>query len=111
MIYHITSKKDWETAKNGGFYTADSLASEGFIHCSTATQVEVTANRFFNGKQDLVILEIDPQKVAAEIKFENLEGGREQFPHVYGKVPLEAIDRAIEIHPDSAGKFSIHLQN
>ena len=39
IIYHITRRADWQAALAAHAYTADSLASEGFIHCSTAQQV------------------------------------------------------------------------
>jgi uncharacterized protein (DUF952 family) len=39
MIYHITSKQEWVSAQEQGEYTAPSLQTEGFIHCSTAAQV------------------------------------------------------------------------
>ena len=39
MIYHLTSRRDWNEAQKSGEYRAESLESEGFIHCSTETQV------------------------------------------------------------------------
>ena len=75
VIYHITRKTDWEMALAAGSYAADSLATEGFIHCSTAQQVIATANRLFKGRRDLMLLSIDTDRVNAEIRHENLEGG------------------------------------
>ena len=75
VIYHIATRADWAAAKAAGAYTADSLASEGFIHCSTAGQVIATANRIFRGQRDLVLLDIDSARVEPEIRYENLEGG------------------------------------
>jgi uncharacterized protein (DUF952 family) len=34
MILHITTHTAWEKAKMKGEYSAPSLKSEGFIHCS-----------------------------------------------------------------------------
>lgn len=109
MIYHITTKADWEAARMEGSYSADSLIREGFIHCSTAGQVEATANRFFHGRMDLVLLHIDELKVGAEIVYENLEGGSTQFPHVYGPLPLDSVLQAKNISPLSDGSFRIDL--
>lgn len=39
MIYHVVQKSKWEAAQQQGFYEADSLANEGFIHLSTKEQV------------------------------------------------------------------------
>jgi uncharacterized protein (DUF952 family) len=109
MIYHIAAREDWDTAKVTGEYTTVSLQSEGFIHCSTAGQVQATANRFFRGRQDLVLLNIDEKKVSAEIKYENLEGGKDLFPHIYGPLPIEAIIRTLDLTPNPDGFFRIIL--
>ncbi len=38
-IVHITTRKAWMEAIIAGQYIAPSLESEGFIHCSTYSQV------------------------------------------------------------------------
>jgi uncharacterized protein (DUF952 family) len=70
-----------------------SLEREGFVHCSTPWQVVRIANLNFAGRPDLVLLIIDPSKVGAATVFENCEGGIEPFPHVYGPVPIQAVER------------------
>jgi uncharacterized protein (DUF952 family) len=109
MIYHIATRADWGSAQAAGEYTADSLGSEGFIHCSTAGQVRSTANRFFHGRQDLALLTIDEKKVTAEVRYENLEGGKDLFPHIYGPLPLGAIVRVLNLTPGPDGLFRIIL--
>lgn len=105
IIHHITTRADWEAARAAGAYRADSLASEGFIHCSTAAQVLATANRLFRGRRDLVLLDIDSTRVGAEIRHENLEGGRDLFPHVYGALPLAAVVAVHAFSPRADGLF------
>lgn len=107
IIYHITRKTDWETALGAGSYAADSLASEGFIHCSTAHQVIATANRIFKGKRDLVLLCVETDKVKAEIRYENLEGGTNLFPHVYGALEVAEIVAAHDFPPRDDGSFEM----
>ena len=34
LIFHLTHKVAWESARTVGEYSAPSLAEEGFIHCS-----------------------------------------------------------------------------
>ena len=67
MVLHITTYKDWEIAEEKGEYTAASLHTEGFIHCSTVKQTVDTANIFFKGRQDLILLCIDENKLVAQI--------------------------------------------
>lgn len=100
MIYHIAAQADWDNAQTAGAYTADSLASQGFIHCSTAAQVPGTAARFFAGRRDLLLLTIDPARLAAELRYEEGEPGQ-LFPHLYGPLNLDAVTEARPLDPDS----------
>ena len=104
-IFHITKRDEWDRAKQAGTYEAPSLASEGFIHCSTIDQVIQTANRLFRDQRGLVLLEIDTDRVGAEIKYENCEGGRENFPHIYGPLNPESVARVIPFEPGEGGLF------
>ena len=98
-IFHVALRPDWEAAQADGEYRMSTvgrtLEDEGFIHCSTASQVDMIVSRFYAGTPDVVVLTIDPAKIDAEIRFENLEGGREQFPHIYGPLPVDAVTAAV----------------
>jgi uncharacterized protein (DUF952 family) len=93
-IYHVTSLFEWEHARVTGVYQADSLRTEGFIHCSTGYQVETVAHRYFPGRSDLVVLGIDPDRLRWDVRWEATAGG-EVYPHVYGPIPASAV---ISVH-------------
>jgi uncharacterized protein (DUF952 family) len=103
-IFHIASAATW--GESGDAYSGDTLASEGFIHCSTADQVLDVAHARFGGRRDLVLLCIDPARVAPEIRYENLEGGEELFPHIYGPLDRKAVIRAEPLEPGADGRFT-----
>ena len=105
MIFHITSAATWDAARASGGYTADSLATEGFIHCSEANQYCWVANQRFRGRQDLVLLHIDETRLEAPVQRENLEGGERLFPHVYGTLNLDAVLRVTPFRPAATGEF------
>lgn len=105
MIYHITKKSDWDKARAMRTYMADTLASQGFIHCSERGQVIRVANNFYKGQTGLVILCIEDERVKAPIQRENLEGGSELFPHIYGPLNLEAVVKIVEFAPEADGSF------
>ena len=65
-IFHIASAAAWATP--GDAYSGDTLESEGFIHCSTAAQVLDVAHARFRGRRGLVLLCIDPKRVAPKIR-------------------------------------------
>jgi len=99
-LFHITSKAAAAEAVRSGVYLPAGFAAEGFVHCSYRHQVCSTANRLFAGRLDLVLLEIDRDRLACPVVDENLEGGAERFPHIYGPVPMEAV---AAVHPFTCG--------
>ncbi len=109
-IFHITRSADWQKALEEGAYQADTLASQGFIHCSTRAQVVSVANRFYLGQHGLVLLEIDSRRVQPDIRRENLEGGAELFPHIYGPLNLEAVEKVVAFEPGDDGQFSLQVE-
>ncbi|AFY52629.1 hypothetical protein Riv7116_0013 [Rivularia sp. PCC 7116] len=105
-IYHITPRQDWEQAKAIGVYRAQSLETEGFIHCSTSAQVVKVANSFFKNQTDLLLLFINPDEVESEIRYD-LVLGKERFPHIYGALNLNAIFKAINFEANQNGLFEL----
>lgn len=91
IIYHITKTQTWDEAKARGTYDYCALKTDGFIHCSTFEQTLATANRFFKGQTDLVVLEIDTEKVKEHLIFEPAVDMGENFPHIYGPLNLDAV--------------------
>jgi uncharacterized protein (DUF952 family) len=53
-----------------------------------------------------LLLTIDTDKVTPEIIHENLEGGQQLFPHIYGKLNLDAVLNVARFEPDANGFFS-----
>jgi uncharacterized protein (DUF952 family) len=111
LIYHIAIRADWERALADGEYTRSSvdktLAEEGFIHASQASQVAGTANRFYRDVPgDLVLLVIDPGLLRAELRYEDVPGAELPFPHVYGPLNVDAVIAARTFAPGPDGTFA-----
>lgn len=107
IIFHITKRDEWTKAKVEGSYRTEMFPIEGFIHCSTTDQVIQVANIRFSGQTGLVLLSIDPDKVTAEIIYENLEGGLQLFPHIYGGLNIDAVVQVAEFEPGVDGHFTL----
>jgi len=94
-LFHLALVDDWRDAQAAGAYRTSTIGQTvdevGFIHCSFRHQVDATASRYYAGRPDLVLLTIDPALVGAEVRVENLHGGEERFPHVYGPLPVSAV--------------------
>ena len=92
VIYHITTRGEWQNAIDKGFYEAPSLKDEGFIHCSSDDeQVRGVLKRYFSDRQDLVKLSIDTDRLASRFIYEWSPSTADTFPHIYGRMNLEAV--------------------
>ncbi|MCI0554358.1 MAG: DUF952 domain-containing protein [Anaerolineae bacterium] len=115
MIFHITSRTEWEEAQQRGDYRAESLATEGFIHCSTPSQVLPVAENFYKGQSGLILLIIEPTLLSSTLKWEPPSGGTppagvpegDSFPHVYGPINLNAVIKVLDFEPNTDGMFTI----
>jgi len=114
-ILHITSRKEWIEATRVGEYAAPSLAAEGFIHGSTIKQVLPVAAKYYKGQIGLVLLEIDPKRLASELRWEPPSGGGpppgvpegDAFPHIYGPINLDAVIQVLDFELGENGDFSL----
>ena len=66
-----------------------------------------TANRYYAGQAGLVLLRIDSDRLNAEVRYENLEGGESLFPHIYGALNLSAVSGAVDFPPGADGRFTL----
>src|SRR5689334_20999566 len=89
-LYHLTSA---DTVL-GPVYAPASLATEGFVHCSFKDAVAESARLYFQAETVLVVLRIDPRRLAVPIDFASTPRGI--MPHIHGPIPRHAI---IEIFP------------
>jgi uncharacterized protein (DUF952 family) len=111
LIYHIATRADWEQARADGEYTRSTvdktLAEEGFIHASQASQVARTANKFYRDVPgDLVLLVIDPSLLRAELRYEDVPGAELPFPHIYGPLNADAVVEARKFAAGPDGTFA-----
>ena len=90
-IYKICPEALWrEAEKAGRFEGAPVDLADGFIHFSTADQVEETAAKHFAGQTGLLLIAIDGQRLGDALKYEPSRGGA-LFPHLYGPLDLTAV--------------------
>ena len=103
-LFHLTLATDWQAAQISGDYRISTrgmtLDQVGFIHCSWREQVEATYARFYADADDVLLLEIDPEAVAAPLRADAIPTG-ELFPHLYGSLSPAAV-RSVRAMPAAA---------
>jgi uncharacterized protein (DUF952 family) len=90
IFYHATTPERWAMFTNEDFYTAESLATEGFIHASFAEQLDKTLSIYYKDCPVVHILTINSELLTSELKVEASRNG-ELFPHIYGALNKSAI--------------------
>jgi uncharacterized protein (DUF952 family) len=101
MLFHITTRSAWELAVDAGHYVPATFAADGFIHLSDERQWFRTAQRFYHGRPNLVLLVIEERRLEAELRGELADG--ELFPHLYGQLNLDAVVSVYDLPLDATG--------
>ncbi len=85
-------------------YTAPSLESEGFIHCTDGEGAMIaTANRHYGADaRPFLVLTVDLDATGSPWRFD--DPGR-IYPHVYGPIDPRAVLRAVPIERSRDGTF------
>jgi uncharacterized protein (DUF952 family) len=109
-LFHLTSGEDWQAALASGQYVWSTrgrrLAEVGFVHCGYRHQVVGVANELYGDTSEVVLLVIESDRLRADVRVENLEGGEERYPHVYGPLDLDAV---VEVLPMTRGLAGFRL--
>ncbi len=108
VVFHIISRTVWGEAQGQGTYVPDRYMDEGFIHLSKRGQILRPANLLYQGRDDLLLLEIDAIALEGELRYEpGSHGEGEHFPHLYGPLNLDAVRTVHDFPCQRDGRFSL----
>lgn len=89
--WKILTAEQWAAFEaEGEFRGAPVDLADGYIHLSTAEQLDETLARHFAGQSGLVLAEIALAPLAEAVRWEVSRGGA-LFPHVYAPLPISAV--------------------
>ncbi len=86
-LFHIAWPAEWRELEAEGQRSPPSLATEGFVHLSTVSQVVGSTERHFPSDAELLLIELDPERLADDVRWPEVYPGQ-RFPHLHG--PLTA---------------------
>ena len=91
LAYKILTARQWARFQSEGMFTGAPVdLADGYIHMSTAEQLNETLAKHFAGQSGLVIATIDVAQLGDALKWEVSRGGA-LFPHYYGALPMTAV--------------------
>ncbi len=89
--FKILTADQWSVFEaQGSFDGAPVDLADGYIHLSTAEQLDETLTKHFAGQENLFIAEINLEGLGDDLKWEVSRGGA-LFPHLYGPLPYSHV--------------------
>jgi uncharacterized protein (DUF952 family) len=88
LIYKILRADEWAQLQARGTTPGAPIdIADGYVHFSTAEQAAETAAKHFAGAEGLVLLALEGDTLAPDLKWEVSRGGA-LFPHLYRALSL-----------------------
>ena len=101
-LYKLLAREAWERALAAGvFHGSAADQADGYIHFSTAEQLQETARRHFAGRTDLLVLEVEGDELGEALRWEPSRGGQ-LFPHLFAPLRTDAVLGARAFTPEPA---------
>ncbi len=95
--YKILRAPEWEALAAAGQTPGAPIdLRDGYVHLSTAAQVEETAAKHFAGEDGLMLLAVDESRLREALRWEPSRGGA-LFPHLYAALAMSAVTRVTPI--------------
>jgi uncharacterized protein (DUF952 family) len=90
-VYKVLTAAELATLEQeGSFAGSADDRRDGFVHLSTADQLEGTLARHFAGQADLQLVALDVAALGEALRWEPARDGA-RFPHLYAPVTLETV--------------------
>jgi len=109
-IYKVLTLNEWEQAQTSGAIITQLDKEDGFIHLSTAIQLNATLSLYFVKEESVVLLQVEHAQIHDKLKFEvpAPPGNRiSPFPHYYGDLNINAISRVWHL---KRGAFELPIE-
>lgn len=106
-LYKVLSAEVWQEAESSGQFGGAGIdLTDGFIHLSAPNQVKETVAKHFADQSDLLLVTVDGSRLGSILKWEESRGGA-LFPHVYGVIPMGAVEKVepLPLGEDGAHQF------
>ena len=106
IIYKILRQSEWaELQHEGHFDGSVHDKRDGFIHMSTSGQLQGTLDKHYTDGDVVILVAVRLADIERDVKWEVSRGGAE-FPHIYGELPLSAVEHHWALSPDPKGRYA-----
>ena len=104
LIFKIVPRAEWE-AESGDYQGSAHDRADGFLHFSTAAQLLETLRLYYARQDDLTLVAVATNALGDQLRWEFSQSQNQDFPHLYGALPCDAIKWARPLERDAGGQF------
>lgn len=107
LAYKVLTGGEMAALVHEGTFTGAPIdLADGYVHLSTAEQLDETVTRHFAGQDDLHVAAVDLAALGEAVKWEPARGGG-LFPHLYAPLPLSAVIAYGPLRRDDEGRVKL----
>tara|TARA_B100000401_G_scaffold58655_1_gene34162 strand:- start:1 stop:372 length:372 start_codon:yes stop_codon:yes gene_type:complete len=106
FIFKIIHKDEWQKAKQDGKYNgSDKDKKDGYIHFSEEDQVPETLKKYYQNKENLILLKVNAFKLE-HLLWEQASNG-DMYPHLYSPLDVENVEDEFELSLNDDGTHKL----
>ena len=94
FVYKVLSLREWDEASKTGLVATELDQKDGFIHLSSASQLNMTLSLYFSQQEQVVLLQIKESEIAKDLIYEISEKRGGEFAHLYGELSTKKISQS-----------------
>jgi uncharacterized protein (DUF952 family) len=106
FIFKIIDKKEWQDAKKAETYNgSEKDKKDGYIHFSEADQVPETLKKYYQNKENLILLKVNAFKLE-HLLWEQASNG-DMYPHLYSPLDIKNVEDEFELFLEDDGTHKL----
>ncbi len=106
LAYKVLTAEQFAALQAGAFEGAPVDVADGYVHLSTAAQLKGTLLKHFAGQAGLVVARVELARLGDAVRWELSRGG-EEFPHLYGRLTMDAVVAYGEVSWTTDGEYAL----
>jgi uncharacterized protein (DUF952 family) len=90
-VYKVLTLGEWEEASKIGQIVTALDQQDGFVHLSSATQLNMTLSLYFSKEEKVILLQINESDIIEGLTYEYADKRGGEFAHFYGELRTDKI--------------------
>ena len=93
-VYKVLTLGEWEEASKIGQIVTALDQQDGFVHLSSATQLNMTLSLYFSKEEKVILLQINESDIIVGLTYEHADKRGGEFAHFYGELSTDKISQS-----------------